>query len=73
MFINSQVGLLSPEKLANSAVLDSGQSPRLESPGEIIRAMVVVFGGLIGAAVRSLSEKHLAGALSLRLSAVWRG
>jgi hypothetical protein len=32
MFINSQVGLLSPEKLANSAVLAAGLSQRLESP-----------------------------------------
>jgi hypothetical protein len=73
MFINSQVGLLSPEKLANSAVLASGQSQRLESPGGIIRATVAVFGGLIGAAVCSPSEEHLAGALSLRLSAAGRG
>jgi len=77
MFINSQVGLLSPEKLANYAVLAAGLSNRWVSVCGIIQAIGTVFGGLIGAAVNdALSEKHLAEvatSLVMRLSAAWRG
>jgi hypothetical protein len=61
MFINSQVGLLSSEKLANSAVLAAGLSQASGSAGGIIQSTGEVFGGSIGAAVSALSEKHLAG------------
>jgi hypothetical protein len=61
MFINSQVGLLLPEKLANSAALAAGLSQASGSAGGIIQATGAAFGGLIGAAVSALSEKHLAG------------
>jgi len=61
MFLNSQVGLLSPEKLANYAVLAAGLSNRWGSVCGIIHAIGTVFGVLIGAAVNdALSEKHLA-------------
>jgi hypothetical protein len=61
MFINSQAGLLSPEKLANSAMLAVGLSQALGSAGGIIQAIGAVFGGLIVAAMSALSEKHSAG------------
>jgi hypothetical protein len=61
MFIDSQVGLLTPEKLANSAVPAGGLSQASGSAGGIIWSMGAVFGGLIGAAVRTLSQSHLAG------------
>jgi hypothetical protein len=49
MFINSQVGLLSPEK---SAVLAAGN--RWGSVRGIIQATGTLFGGLIGAAVNNV-------------------
>jgi hypothetical protein len=49
MFINSQVGLLTSEKLANSAVPAGGLSQASGSAGGIICSMGAVFGGLIGA------------------------
>ena len=61
MFINSQGGLPSPEKLANSAELAAGLSQGSGSAGGIIQSTGAVFGGLIGAAVSALSERHLAG------------
>ena len=61
MFINSQVGLLSPEKLANSAVPAGGLSQASGSADGIIWSIAEVFGRLIGAAVSTLSESHLAG------------
>ena len=61
MFINSQVGLLSPEKLANSAVLAAGVSQASGSACGFIRSTGAAFGGLIGAAMSALSEGHLAG------------
>ena len=61
MFMSSQVRLLSPEKLANSAVLARGLSQASGSAGGIIQSTGAVFGGLIGAAVTALSERHLAG------------
>ena len=61
MFINSQVGLLSPEKLANSAVPAGGLSQASGSADGIIWSIGEVFGRLIGAAVSTLSESHLAG------------
>ena len=61
MFINSQVGLLSPEKLANSAVIAGGLSQASGSVCGVSQAIGTVFGGLIGAAVNdALCEKHLA-------------
>jgi hypothetical protein len=66
MFINSQVGLLSSEKSANSAVLAVGLSQASGPASGIIQSTGAVFGGLIGAAVSALSEKHLAGR-----AAVW--
>jgi hypothetical protein len=62
VFIHWQVGLLSPEKLTNSAVPAGDLSQASGSAGGIIRSMGAVFGGLIGAAVSALSESHLAGA-----------
>jgi hypothetical protein len=61
MFINSQVGLLSPEKLANSAVPAGGLSQASGLAGGTNQSTGAVFGGLIGAAVSALSERHLAG------------
>jgi hypothetical protein len=51
MFINSQVGLLSPEKLANYAVLAAGLSNRWGSVCGIIQGIGTVFGELIDPAV----------------------
>jgi hypothetical protein len=51
MFINSQVGLLSPEKYA---VLAAGLSNRWGSVRGIIQATGTLFGGLIGAAVNNV-------------------
>src|SRR5260370_34969861 len=59
MFINSQVGLLSPEKLANSAVPADGLSQASGSADGIIWSIGEVFGGLIGAAVSTPGEKGL--------------
>jgi hypothetical protein len=63
MFINSHLGLLSRENLANFAVLAAGLNQALGTAGGIIQAiaLVAVFGGIIGAVVSALSEKHLAG------------
>jgi hypothetical protein len=55
MFMNSQVGLLSPEKLANSAVLAAGLS---RSSGSQAR-----FGGLIGAAVSGVKTNLVIAAI----------
>jgi hypothetical protein len=56
MFINSQVGLLSPEKLANSAMLAVGLSQALGSAGGINSGNRRGLCGLIGAAVSALSK-----------------
>jgi hypothetical protein len=63
MFMNSHLGLLSLENLANFAVLAAGLNQALGTAGGIIQAiaLVAVFGGIIGAVVSALSEKHLAG------------
>jgi hypothetical protein len=61
MFMSSQVGLLSPEKLANSAVLAAGLSQASGSAFGFIQSTSAAFGGLIGAAVSALSARHLAG------------
>jgi hypothetical protein len=61
MFMSPQVRLLSPEKLANSAVLAAGLSQASGSAGEFIQSTGAAFGGLIGAAESALSERHLAG------------
>jgi hypothetical protein len=63
MLINSQLGFFSLDKLANFAVLAAGLGQALGTAGGIIQAigLVAVFGGLIGAAVSALSERHLAG------------
>ena len=61
MFINSQVGFMTPEKLANSAMPAGGLSQASGSAGGIIWSMGTVLGGLIGATVSTLSESHLAG------------
>jgi hypothetical protein len=61
MFMSSKVGLLSPEKLVKSVVLAAGLSEAAGSAGGTIQSTGAVFGGLIGAAVSALSEKHLAG------------
>jgi len=53
--MNSQVGLLSPEKLANSAVLAAGLS---RSSGSQAR-----FGGLIGAAVSGVKTNLVIAAI----------
>jgi hypothetical protein len=74
MFINSQgsrVGLLSPEKLANSAVIAGGLSQASGSVSGIIQAIGTVFVGLIGAPVNALSERLLAGVkMSLVIAAI---
>ena len=59
--MSSQVRLLSPEKLANSAVLAAGLSQASGSACGFIQSTGAAFGGLIGAAVSALSERHLAG------------
>ena len=63
MFINSHLGLLSHDNLANFAVLAAGLNQALGAAGGIIQAiaLVAVFGGIIGAVVSALREKHLAG------------
>ena len=61
MFMSSEVRLLSPEKLANSAVLAAGLSQASGSACGFIQSTGAAFGGLIGAAVTALSERHLAG------------
>jgi hypothetical protein len=58
MFMSSQVRLLSPEKLA---VLAAGVSQASGSACGFIQSTGAAFGGLIGAAVSALSERHLAG------------
>jgi hypothetical protein len=69
--MSSQVRLLSPEKLANSAVLAAGLSQASRSACGFIQSTGVAFGGLIGAAVSRLSERHLAGVkTSLVIAAV---
>ena len=55
--MNSQVGLLSPEKLANSAVRAASEPSVWISGWDHRRG----FGGLTSAAVSALSERHLAG------------
>ena len=60
-FMSSQVRLPSPEKLANSAVLAAGLSQASGSACGLIQSTGAAFGGLIGAAVSALSERHLAG------------
>jgi hypothetical protein len=62
MFINAQVGLLSPEKLANSAVLYPGPRHASGSAVGIIQSIGPAFDGLTGAAVSALSAGYLAGA-----------
>jgi hypothetical protein len=59
--MSSQLRPLSPEKLANSAVLAAGLSLASGSACGFIQSTGAAFGGLIGAAVSDLSEKHLAG------------
>jgi hypothetical protein len=61
MFINSQVGLPLPEKLANSAVLAAGVSQASGSASGFIQSTGAASCGLIGAAMSALSEGHLAG------------
>jgi hypothetical protein len=62
MFINSNLGLLLPEKLG-AAVLAAGLSQALGSAAGIIEAigLVALFGGLTGAAISALAERHLSG------------
>lgn len=60
MFINSQARRLSPEKLANSAVLAACLRQASGSAGGNFQSTDAVFGGLIGGAVSALSEKRSA-------------
>ena len=71
MFINAQVGLLSPEKLANSAVLYPGPRQASGSAVGIIQSTGPAFDGLTGAAVSALSERYLAGAKTSLTSRKW--
>jgi hypothetical protein len=63
IFINSQLALFSVDNSASFAVLAAGLAQALGTAGGIIQAiaLVAVFGGIIGAMVSALSEKHLAG------------
>ena len=62
MFINSNLGLLLPEKLG-AAVLAAGLSQALGSAAGIIQA--IGLGGCVwrrtGAAISALAERHLSG------------
>jgi hypothetical protein len=63
MFSNSQLVLLPLDNLASFTMLAAGLNQALGTAGGIIQAiaLVAVFGGIIGAVVSALSEKHLAG------------
>jgi hypothetical protein len=61
MFINSQVGLLSPEKLANSATLAAGLSQALGSASGSFSQQARLWRIDRSRAVSALSERHLAG------------
>jgi hypothetical protein len=60
MFMNAQVRPLCPKNWQIQRLV-VGLSQVLGSAGGIIQAIGAAFGGLSGAAVSALSEKHLAG------------
>jgi hypothetical protein len=61
MFINSQVGLLSLQKLGKFSGTSCRSEPSVGISGWDHSVNRRGFSGLIGAAVSALSERHLAG------------